>query len=1114
MLSNLMSKVYEGKILLDYMDEYDAFLPSNSAFVKACDEANIDVSQLESVYNISQVIANHLFPKGSTFSGKLTALSGNTFTFHEAHVEDESGKIYDILDGELQDILMFPVKETVLLNDMKAYDGYTLFSTFGSDVTHLVDNEGKVKHQWIGTNPGMPFQKLITSGQRKGQLIRHLNNNRTSRAEPRMNFGGVRGLVEILDFDSNIIWSYTYYGEKEITDEKYGTKSRHVASHHDFVYNEANDSIFIMVWVSYNKEESLNDGRPEGLFKKTDDTTHIAHEMIIEVKIDTSEIIWSWNSHDHIGAGPDKINMGYYLYEDKEDIFHANGLDFNPERKELMLSVRHFDEIWVIDYESGAITWRWGNSTTYSEDGVKILDGQHNCEWIKEEGIHKGAIMLFDNDYQTEKHSEVRIIYPRMFNDQYTIIDGKYGPEYQQYSVKINPQVGSWFISGCQMLPNGNILTCNGPYGTIIEFDSNNNEVWRYSSPIEGFISFPRPKDPSEDFIVNDGTNYRESMTFRALKYSCNLPMFKRINSYDLPLSTLHTHALSMYYVVKYRYPFMFDLLNKYELTHYLSNPHANCMLVVNKETFENLMNRLACVYKNASLIIKYAHSTQEVYNLFDMKNILLQNIFHHTRQLKEGSNRSQAKGRTDEMISVTKDRNTLTGWYNLKYTILNECVCMNGTLYELDNIVVPELPTTGVISYDESRASDELVLFNIQNTKRTYAMHKNGTIVKNWITNLNVGNTCPAYIQSGPLRGLLLRCGLSESLINVKNVDDVYMSGGAYDTIQLITRDNDVVFETQIADPLFMHHDAFVNESTGTIYVIANENKTYSEATEKGFDVTKPMFSSSRFVSLGCASPVIIEIKPIIKEEEISSEYTVEYTWKMWDHIKQNMNVGLPNYSSNMHQNDVDVNNHPYNDVHGPDFFHINSIAVRNDKMLISCRNTSEMMMIDKRSGNITWKYCKPSLVLGQHDPQFLNDYIISFYNNGWGIESKNHKIECSAMILNTKNNSFIKKYPLVYGLDSNYQSGCRETNNKNMFICSSLSGCMLEMDGNNEIVWKFVNPFDKYGKTVLHSVDINQNDNRIFKASLLPKQTFDELNINVLDEKDYENSDTGIDY
>ncbi|MBL0321178.1 MAG: hypothetical protein IPP80_02145 [Ignavibacteria bacterium] len=67
-------------------------------------------------------------------------------------------------------------------------------------------------------------------------------------------------------------------------------------------------------------------------------------------------------------------------------------------------------------------------------------------------------------------------------------------------------------ISGATRLPNGNILSCLGPQGTMIEVTDGGREVWRYQSPVGN--SGP----------VRQGTTPRNTMIFKVYRYGPDHP--------------------------------------------------------------------------------------------------------------------------------------------------------------------------------------------------------------------------------------------------------------------------------------------------------------------------------------------------------------------------------------------------------------------------------------------------------------------------------------------------------------------------------------------------------------------------------------------------------------
>ena len=81
---------------------------------------------------------------------------------------------------------------------------------------------------------------------------------------------------------------------------------------------------------------------------------------------------------------PELIDLNFRLsqvsgsaYEPSSDWMHSNGIDYNPELDQIVLSARNFSEVWIIDHSTttaeaaghgggksgkgGDLLYRWGN---------------------------------------------------------------------------------------------------------------------------------------------------------------------------------------------------------------------------------------------------------------------------------------------------------------------------------------------------------------------------------------------------------------------------------------------------------------------------------------------------------------------------------------------------------------------------------------------------------------------------------------------------------------------------------------------------------------------------------------------------------------------------------
>ena len=111
-------------------------------------------------------------------------------------------------------------------------------------------------------------------------------------------------------------------------------------------------------------------------------------------------IVWEWHLWDHliqdydptkdnygvVGDHPELIDVNYSLApfccpSGNADWTHTNAVDYNEQLDQIMLSVRNFSEIWVLDHSTttaqaashsggrsgkgGDLLYRWGNPAAY-----------------------------------------------------------------------------------------------------------------------------------------------------------------------------------------------------------------------------------------------------------------------------------------------------------------------------------------------------------------------------------------------------------------------------------------------------------------------------------------------------------------------------------------------------------------------------------------------------------------------------------------------------------------------------------------------------------------------------------------------------------------------------
>jgi hypothetical protein len=209
------------------------------------------------------------------------------------------------------------------------------------------------------------------------------------------------------------------------------------------------------------------------------------------------------------------------------DWMHTNAVAYNADLDQIAISVRRFDEIWVIDHSisreeargpKGDLIYRWGNPFAYSmgEHADRPLLGQHNVQWIPEGYLGAGNLIVFNNGNGERAWSTIVEWWaPRDVNGRYPLgEDRPFGPEEPQwvYEATEPESFYSPFISGVQRLPNGNTLVCSGAPGRVFEVSPDGELVWDWRSP---FTAQEKAEMDLEDW---------PTAMFRALRYGPDYP--------------------------------------------------------------------------------------------------------------------------------------------------------------------------------------------------------------------------------------------------------------------------------------------------------------------------------------------------------------------------------------------------------------------------------------------------------------------------------------------------------------------------------------------------------------------------------------------------------------
>jgi hypothetical protein len=434
----------------------------------------------------------------------------------------------------------------LIMNEPGVTPGYVLFNPSLSDTAYLVDNDGRVVHQW--KTPFAPGGDM--------ELLPNGNLLRGSRDPEMLGFktGGTGGILQELDWDGNVVWEWKLSDAGRV-------------QHHD-VTALPNGNVLLLAWEVKSPDEARSKGRridqiPEqGLWPD--------FVMEIEpVRPKAANTVWEWHVWDHLiqshdpgaenhgdpAAHPARIDLNAgavapqidpaqleqlkalgYVPADatpqdlRSDFLHVNTVVHHPRLDQIALSVPAMGEIWIVDHSTtsaeaagssggrygrgGDLLYRWGNPAAYGrgDASAQKFFFQHDVRWIPDGWEGAGNLTVFNNGRERPEGpwSSVDEWTPPVGADgRYALDGGPFGPAALawQYRAPDPKTFYAPFISGAQRLANGNTLICSGTGGEFFEVTRAGEVVWQYRNPFWGDVrnvdgSLPQPRIDERPFAV------------------------------------------------------------------------------------------------------------------------------------------------------------------------------------------------------------------------------------------------------------------------------------------------------------------------------------------------------------------------------------------------------------------------------------------------------------------------------------------------------------------------------------------------------------------------------------------------------------------------------------
>ncbi len=234
-------------------------------------------------------------------------------------------------------------------------------------------------------------------------------------------------------------------------------------------------------------------------------------EKIVEVKptgATSGTIVWEWYLWDHLCQNHDaskdnyvtsivdnphllNINYGGSL----PDRYHMNGLDYNEDLDQIVMSMHNMDAAFVIDHSTttaeaaghtggnsgmgGDYLYRWGNPSSWNASGSTIFDVIHDAHWItSDHPDFPDYLCGYNNKGGSQGKTAVDIWNPPYNGYNYSMTPGQATPSASAYQYTANFTANN--EGNSQQLPNGNILI-NNFMGSIYEVDSDGTQLWTKS---------------------------------------------------------------------------------------------------------------------------------------------------------------------------------------------------------------------------------------------------------------------------------------------------------------------------------------------------------------------------------------------------------------------------------------------------------------------------------------------------------------------------------------------------------------------------------------------------------------------------------------------------------
>jgi hypothetical protein len=189
-------------------------------------------------------------------------------------------------------------------------------------------------------------------------------------------------------------------------------------------------------------------------------------------------LVWEWKSHDHYSFGD--VDPVWLFSPNKVDWTHANSVEMDYDGN-VLLSLRHFNEITKIDHATGNIIWRLGgkkNQFTFPNDPIGFT-GQHDIRRIGD-----SALTIFDNGQYTHPAMSRGLMYVLDESSKIATLTWEYIYDSSMYSIACGNH--QYFTNGNHLIDFG-FWAGSNPWMVMVKADK--SKILEFSFP-NNFISY------------------------------------------------------------------------------------------------------------------------------------------------------------------------------------------------------------------------------------------------------------------------------------------------------------------------------------------------------------------------------------------------------------------------------------------------------------------------------------------------------------------------------------------------------------------------------------------------------------------------------------------------